>query len=194
MSHTINLRAASLTASALTVGAALLAALTVSYSVQTQLAAPSFGFTFWSEPPPPPPEPARPIVRTPPDPDALFEFEPFEPLSPLLPAGLSVSAAPPAPLGPVTIDRPHWLERPSRLERLYPRRARESGIEGAAQLDCLVSVAGALDCVVIAETPANWGFGAAALRIADEYRMAPATRDGVPVEGRYRLRIPFELN
>ncbi len=193
MSHILNLRAASLAASALMVGAAVLAALTVSYSVQIRAAEPPFGFTFWSEPPPPP-EPARRRSLTPLNPDAREAIQPFEP-PPLLPsAGFGVSVAPSAPLGPVIIDRPHWLERPSRPERHYPRRARESGIEGVAQLDCLVSVAGALDCVVVAETPADWGFGAAALRIAREYRMAPATRDGVPVEGRYRLRLPFELN
>jgi hypothetical protein len=31
------------------------------------------------------------------------------------------------------------------------------------------------------------------MQIARDHRMAPAMRDGVPVEGRYRMRVPFEL-
>ena len=95
--------------------------------------------------------------------------------------------------GPPTISNPHWLQTPRDLARFYPARAVRREIEGVAQLDCLVTAAGTLRCTVVSETPANWGFGAAALQIAESYRMAPAMRDGVAVEGRYRMHVPFQL-
>ncbi len=45
----------------------------------------------------------------------------------------------------------------------------------------------------MSETPANWGFGLAALRISRDYRMVPAMRDGQAVEGRHWMRVPFEV-
>jgi hypothetical protein len=46
---------------------------------------------------------------------------------------------------------------------------------------------------VVSETPANWGFGEAALRISGDYQMVPATRGGVPVEARHRMVVPFQI-
>lgn len=86
-----------------------------------------------------------------------------------------------------------WVRRPRDLERYYPRRARQLGVEGQVTLDCRVGLNGELTCVVVEETPPNWGFAEAALRIADEHRMIPAMRDGAPVEGRYVMRAPFTL-
>jgi len=96
--------------------------------------------------------------------------------------------------GPPTISNPHWLQTPRDLARYYPMMALRRDIEGAVQLDCLVTTTGALQCAIVSETPANWGFGAAAIRIAQDYRMVPAMRDGAPVEARYRMRVPFRLN
>lgn len=195
MTSTLSARAASLTASAALLGAAVFAALSVSFTINR--------LTF----PDPPgivmvPEPLLPPVVEPP-------AQPHRPQAPLSPLSVPLPLFTPPPLlgvpdddsgamsaspGPVMIENPRWLRRPSGLDRYYPRRARESGIEGAVQLDCLVSPLGVLRCAVISETPANWGFGAAALRIAGDYRMAPALRDGAATEGRYRMRIPFQLN
>jgi protein TonB len=83
--------------------------------------------------------------------------------------------------------------RPRNLASYYPRRALAREITGEVLLDCRVSALGALDCTIIAENPQNWGFGVAAQRIARDHRMTPASRDGVAVEGRYRMRVPFEL-
>jgi protein TonB len=66
-------------------------------------------------------------------------------------------------------------------------------VTGDVVLDCLVSSAGRLDCDVVSETPSNWGFGEAALAISRDHRMAPATRDGMAVQGRYRMRVPFQV-
>src|SRR5262249_18799687 len=98
-----------------------------------------------------------------------------------------------APVEPPLITRPSWARVPRELQRFYPRAAVRQNVEGRAVLDCLVSTAGPLAWAVAAETPAGWGFGAAALEIAAQYRMVPATRDGVPIEGRYRMAVPFDL-
>ncbi len=51
-------------------------------------------------------------------------------------------------------------------------------------LQCTVTTAGTLtDCQVSRETPANYGFGAAALKLSKRFRMSPRTEDGQPVDG-----------
>jgi len=92
-----------------------------------------------------------------------------------------------------TIDRPRWLRRPSNLQRYFPRRALAAGEEGDVTLDCLVRTSGLLDCSIVSETPTGRGFAEAALRMAGDHQMAPAMRNGVAVEGRYRMRVPFRV-
>lgn len=92
-----------------------------------------------------------------------------------------------------TIVDPHWLQRPTNLQIYYPRRALERHVEGSALLDCLVTTRGNLECSVVSETPPGWDFAAAALRISRAYQMVPAMRDGAPIQGRYRMRVPFRL-
>jgi protein TonB len=94
------------------------------------------------------------------------------------------------------VTHPVWLHRPTPADvaRFYPPRAIARNREGTASLDCLVGADGRLACTVVAEDPLGWGFGAAALQLARAYQMQPATRDGVPVEARYMLRVPFQLN
>ncbi len=93
-----------------------------------------------------------------------------------------------------TIANAHWLQTPRSLSIYYPVMALRREIEGEVQLDCLVTTTGALQCIIASETPANWGFGAAAIRIAHDYRMVPAMRDGAPIEARYSMRVPFRLS
>lgn len=94
---------------------------------------------------------------------------------------------------PAEITLPTWARVPRDLTRFYPHGALRQNVEGRAVLDCLVSTTGSLACALASETPTGWGFGPAALQIASEYRMIPATRDGAPVEGRYRMVVPFDL-
>jgi protein TonB len=173
-------------------GAAILAALTISYAVRLAdsgiaTAPPTFVAEIAA-----PPAPAE----TPRRPPAKRETEEAVPAPP---APSTPTEAAPSSDGevlstqPISISEPHWLQRPRGLDRYYPTRAREAGVEGSVLLDCAVTTIGALQCAVVSETPANWGFGAAARRMSEAYRMAPATRDGQPVEGRYRMRIPFTL-
>lgn len=194
MAHMLAMRATSLVASGGILGLAILAALSATYVVDNwRMTDPPPPISI-TDPPIPPPPPPRPIENPRP-------FEPPTMISDDLPPPLMNDDATPTeatlpftPPGPVSIQNPRWLERPNNLTRYYPRRAIGREVEGYVLLDCLVATTGRLNCNVISETPSGWDFGAAALRIAGDHRMAPAMRDGVPVEGRYRMRVPFELN
>jgi periplasmic protein TonB len=121
---------------------------------------------------------------------------------PFVPASLPTNSdAPPThtvlpfapPAGPPEITNPQWLRRPTSLAAYYPPRAVSREVEGEVLLDCRVLTTGHLSCSILSETPENYGFGQAALRIARDHRMSPAMRDGVAIEGRYRMRVPFQL-
>jgi protein TonB len=192
MTSNVRVRGASLAASALTTGAALIAALTMSFGVR---------LTEWSDPPrltivaevAPPPKPAEITNPTPQRPaDVQMAVAPLAGVPELPPAApVETGNGPLAEPAPISI--PHWLQRPRGLDRYYPGRARAAGVEGIVTMECRVTTLGALLCTILSETPPNWGFAAAALRMSEAYRMVPAMREGEPVEGRYRMRIPFTL-
>lgn len=192
MSHAIGLRATSLAASTGLLTLAVVAALTMTI-VQRQIAAAPLGprpiETLVASPPEPPPE-RRPVRPSAPPVQEGFEAPPVPaPVEPMPPTPTTQPVA----QRPAEVVDPHWLRRPRDLARYYPRRALERGVEGRVVLNCAVDVRGALACAVASETPANWGFGEAALRISRDYRMVPAVQDGRPVEARYRMVVPFEL-
>lgn len=194
MAHTLRMRATSVTASAALMALATLAALSMHYT-NTFTPLPPDGPVIASLPETPP---VTPPPTTSPPPTHIQAIEPQTPFSDqtaLTTAIEMVNDAGPTFFdpGPPMISAPHWLRQPQDLTRYYPQRALVREIEGAADLDCIVRVTGQLACVVTSETPATWGFGEAALAIAAAYRMAPATRDGAPIEGRYRMRVPFRL-
>ncbi|MEZ5972967.1 MAG: TonB family protein [Hyphomonadaceae bacterium] len=128
----------------------------------------------------PPPAALRPPAPT----RVIPHAEPRETEAPPLPL-------PEAPIDPVVITSPVWVERPRNPERYYPRDAFMRGIAGEVVLDCDVDVDGRLSCAVASETPAGQGFGDAALRIASAHVMRPAMLNGTPVRGRYRMVVPF---
>ena len=194
MGHAIGMRASSMGASALLLGAAVFAALTATYTVRnlptTIEAPPIISETYKPDPPPQPPIHAA----TTNEPTSTIDSV-LPPLAPPIgdpqPTNLLVSTG---PVGPVRITNPYWTQTPHDLERFYPRRALQNGVEGRAVLECQVTTSGALSpCVVVSETPTGWAFGEAALRIASEYRMQPATLDGAPTTGRYRMDVPFAI-
>ncbi|ANP44923.1 hypothetical protein ATE48_02775 [Candidatus Viadribacter manganicus] len=96
-----------------------------------------------------------------------------------------------APSEPVVITNPVWIERPRNPERFYPRQAFMRGVGGEVVLQCDVDTDGRMVCVVVSETPEGQGFGDAALRIAAGHVMRPATQNGAPARGRYRMVVPF---
>lgn len=93
--------------------------------------------------------------------------------------------------------RPVWSRTPSakRLSALYPARALERGREGEASVRCTVQdAAGVLACERVSESPANAGFGNAALRVARTFRHAPQRADGSPAVGTpVNLRVLFRV-
>lgn len=195
MPQALHVRATSIGASTLIVGGLVVAAMTITSQVMTFQTPPAPGpFEMFRppEPTPPPPTPVR-RIEPPTDEPLIVDTSPLPPLDTFEEVA-SIDARPRLATGPVQITQPVWTRRPENLARYYPRRALERGVEGVVMLDCLVSVDGSLSCATVSETPSGWGFADAAHRMAREHRMAPATRDGAAVEGRYRMRVPFDLN
>lgn len=197
MAQTAGLRAASLGASTVVLTVALIGIASIKSEIWTPPTidqAPIEGIIVERPKPPEPP----PVERTP---ERIVETTPtvvddlqFAPVNEELPAVASFVATNPNPPQPITITSPVWTQRPTNLARYYPPRALSRGIEGSVLLECVVSVEGALACAPLAESPTGWGFADAAQRIARDYRMVPATRNGAPVEARYRMRVPFNLD
>lgn len=195
MSTSAAVRASSLLVSAGLLGGFVVLALTFSIAMP-DLRSPDPGtiVDMLREPEPPPP----PVVRTQPNPPPITPIEDAGPAFQPLPTTPTVIVD---PVGPIsfgdptpTIENPHWLQRPRDLQRYYPRRALNAGVQGMVVLNCTVATTGRLSCSVASENPTNWGFGDAALRIAADHRMEPATRDGVAVQGRYTMRVPFRTH
>lgn len=195
MTTTLGARATSFAAASALLGLAGLAALSMSITLRR---GPDWGPApppIFIEAPTPAPTPIAPrqVSRpVPPDTPPVETRDETTPPPPRLPddGGVVSYVGPP---GPAEITNPAWLRRPVNLNRYYPARALERGVEGDVLLDCLVSTRGALDCSVVSETPPGWGFAEAARRMSRDHLMVPASRDGMPVEGRYRMRVPFRV-
>ena len=85
----------------------------------------------------------------------------------------------PTPLidGPINPNKASWVRVPSNPEfaLMYPSKAKAAHVTGIASIRCHVAPSGALDsCVLISESPADYGFGEAALAMNGLFRMAPA--------------------
>jgi protein TonB len=145
------------------------------------------------KPPPPPPPPDRP----PPPPPPEQRVPPPDLSAPPTPTPIPTAIdPPPAPPTPSVITGAVFLEQPDARDfaRYYPERAQEREVEGRATIDCIVGADGRLSCSVTNEDPPGYGFGDASLRVSRHFRVAPATRDGVPTSGgRFRRVIRWVL-
>lgn len=110
--------------------------------------------------------------------------------------GLSAAAAcaawAAAPAEPQLITAPDWISRPSGsdLAALYPAAAKAKGEAGKGLIECRITAEGTLNaCAVVREEPLEAGFGPATVALADKFRMAPLSKDGVATAGG-KIRIP----
>lgn len=85
-----------------------------------------------------------------------------------------------------------WRARPTgdMASRYYPDRAQRMEVGGRAVVDCRVTPEGKLeDCKVLSESPMEYGFGEAALRLTQFMELAPPSQKDVR-KGRLRRTIP----
>jgi TonB family protein len=110
--------------------------------------------------------------------------------------GPEPGATPPPPTPNVVVP-PRVGQWPTAadFDRAYPDRARERGRTGRAVLRCQVTTQQrAENCVVLNETPSGWGFGDAALRLANRTEVYPQLVDGQPTnEGVLDIPYVFRL-
>lgn len=129
--------------------------------------------------------------------------------SPSPSAGASVEGAPAplppfiAPVGPETVAEPRpaapgavvFTQRPTprRIAELYPQSALRRGVGGRVQLDCRVQFDLSLSCTIAAESPADAGFGRAALAASTSYRARATLSDGASSVGaQTRIAVNFQ--
>lgn len=96
---------------------------------------------------------------------------------------------------PDTIIWPGWAARgpaPSAFQRVYPESAKAAALRGRVHLLCTVETGLTFACDVERETPAGYGFGAAAMELSREFAVTadyPNVAPGAVV----RLPIRFVL-
>jgi len=83
---------------------------------------------------------------------------------------------------------------PIDIRPFYPAAARRWGVEGLVRLNCGAQPEGrVLDCRVDWQDPLNMGFGAAALRMQELYRLDPEHGVGWRDGDRVGFMVPFRL-
>ena len=93
-------------------------------------------------------------------------------------------------------ERSRVVSEPRALNKIvpvYPRSARRRGREGIVTLEISVSDSGEVSDAAVIEGSGHKDLDSAAVSAVRTARFAPATEDGVRVEGRLRLTIEFKL-
>jgi len=149
-----------------------------------------------SRPPPPPPIDTTPQPLAPPSPPSAVVPSPFGADQdvaqlvgpPSTGAGMGTgtgrdagSGAGDGGGGKTRYARASWIHRPSdaELRRFWPADAVRDRISGRALLACQVPRSGRPErCWLVSDTPADMGFGAAAVQMAPLFRIRPVLRNG----------------
>jgi len=121
---------------------------------------------------------------------ASCQLKPSDVVDPLI-SHAEMNGAAPA----LSVSHVDWLRQPNGrdLSDFYPPQAAVNRLAGQALLACRVEISGTLhDCFVTDESPAGYGFGAAALKMSDKFRMKPEMVNGVPIAGE-RVIIPINF-
>lgn len=94
-------------------------------------------------------------------------------------------------------DTSLWERRPTAddFARYYPPRAVQPGVDGDVLLLCTIRADRGLDCEIAEERPEDFGFGAAAQRIAAGFLLRDAAlgQPGLAVGDRIRMPIRFRI-
>ena len=89
-------------------------------------------------------------------------------------------------------QRPDWIVKPLwEMARVNPLKARAHKVDGSVTLSCVVDKQNrARHCEILNESPLNYGFGAATLRLSAWFRIKPPVVNGQP-QHNVRVRIPI---
>lgn len=142
--------------------------------------------------PPPPTEPTKPPVEI----DPVDGDEDTEDIPETAPDDWDDYVAPPP--GPAT--RPAYIvfdEQPEPeyiAQPVYPRLAREAGIEGTVLLRVRVGLDHRIHEAIVLSSDVTPAMERAAIDAALQCRYTPAKQQGVPVEVWVAIRIDFRLN
>lgn len=92
------------------------------------------------------------------------------------------------------VTRAHLLTVPdaTALSDHFPPVALATGVSGRVVLSCAIALDGSSECSAAEETPANAGFGAAAVALAQDWRFSPRIEGGHPVTSVSRVPIEFQ--
>jgi TonB family protein len=90
---------------------------------------------------------------------------------------------------------PQWIRElePMEVGAVYPVQAMRTGRDGSAELNCTLTVDGALrGCSVVRETAGDFGFGAAAVALTQRMNIRPAMRAGQPVATQVAINVTYQ--
>jgi len=89
-----------------------------------------------------------------------------------------------------------WLQHPMNgdIEREYPRKARAKREAGVVELTCKLNVESRLEaCAVKSETPPEFGFGEAALKLVSRFKMRKVV-NGKEVAAGTEVTVPIKFD
>jgi TonB family protein len=111
--------------------------------------------------------------------------------------GLALAALAALQAGGGADSQPHWVAKPTdaQLIKAYPDKALYASKSGHVLMQCAVKTDGTMaDCKITEETPTGYGFGAAILKLAPLYRLAPAAADGTRAsDGTVNIPVDFRV-